>query len=64
MMLSERFNQVYNEIRLLLQAGMLEAANHALPELISLAVTNGQIAIAYSLEDCIIQMLDQGESES
>jgi hypothetical protein len=64
MMLSERFTQVYNEIRLLLQADMVEAANHALPELISAAVTRGQIAMAYAIEDWIIQKLDQEESES
>lgn len=64
MIRSHEYHRVYNEIRLLMQAGMLEAANHAIPELISLAVTSKQIAAAYAIEDYLLEKLDEPEQET
>jgi hypothetical protein len=58
MMLSQEYNRIYNEIRLLMQAEMWEAANHAIPELMNVAVTMGQIIAAHCIEDYLIEKLD------
>lgn len=61
MITSHEYHRVYNEIRLLMQAGMYEAANHAIPELINLALTSKQIAAAYAIEDFLLEQLDEDD---
>lgn len=62
---SQEFERVYNEIRLLMQAELYEAANHAMPELETVAVTNMQLQICFALQDVIAQKLDEpGEEEN
>lgn len=63
MITSQEYQRVYNEIRLLMQAGMLEAANHSIPELINYALTSKQIAAAYAIEDYLLEQLDESEDE-
>jgi hypothetical protein len=59
MILSQEYERIYNEIRLLMQAELYEAANHALPELEAVAVTRGQITKLWAIEDYIIERLDE-----
>lgn len=59
MIASQEYTRIYNEIRLLMQAGLYEAANHAIPELYDFAMTNRQIMAASAIEDFLIQKLDE-----
>jgi DNA polymerase III subunit epsilon len=59
MILSQEYERIYNEIRLLMQAELYEAANHAIPELMKVAVTMKQIVAAHCIEDFLIEKLDE-----
>lgn len=64
MIASQEFHRIFNEVRLLMQAQLYEAANHAIPELIAVAVTSKQIVAAYALEDFLIEQLEKEDDES
>jgi len=61
MIASQEFQRIYSEIRLLMQAELYEAAYHALPELETFVMTSRQTAIYNSLEDFLVEKLDEPE---
>lgn len=61
MIASQEFQRIYSEIRLLMQAEMYEAAYHALPELETFVMTSRQAAMYTSLEDFLLEKLEEPE---